>query len=67
MKKLLTLLFAAAIGLSLSLPAMAQDNGSAPTRKEERKEAKRHHHRRKKARKHARKEERKEEKREQKQ
>ena len=68
MKKLFTLLFAAMVGLSLSMPAMAQDhdNGQGQERKEERKEAKRRHHRHKLHHKRERKEEKREEKQEQK-
>jgi len=62
MKKLLTVLFAAAIGISLSIPAMAQEPGR--TEKAEHKAGKHHHHRHKEHHKQARKEERKEEKRE---
>ena len=62
MKKLLTVLFAGAIGISLSIPAMAQE--PVRTEKAEHKAAKHRHHRHKKHHKQARKEERKEEKRE---
>jgi hypothetical protein len=57
MRKLLTVLFAATIGLVLSMPATAQDNGRAQDRKEDRKEAKRGHHRHKRHHKQARKQE----------
>ena len=46
MKKFLTLLFAAAVALSLSLPAAAiprQDNDKKEDRKEDKKEHKKHH------------------------
>ncbi len=46
MKKFLTLLFAAAVAMSLSLPAAArQDSDKKEDRKEEKKEHKKHHKR----------------------
>jgi Ni/Co efflux regulator RcnB len=53
MKKLLTVLFVAAVGAALSMPAVAQDHDRA----QDHKQAKRHHHRHRKHHKQARKEE----------